>query len=508
MCGFIFSVYSDRSQKENLVSGLRRMSWRGPDAESHYELNEGSVFLGHRRLAVIDPQHRSDQPMRSRCGRYHIVFNGEIYNHLEIRRDLGLSCETLSDTETILEGYALLGEQIIPKLDGMFAFVIYDRQQNRWICARDGFGIKPLYIYRFNDAAILCSEAAVIAEIVGARPDADSVEEWKIVRRPVPGFSFFKNIREVLPGTIERSDGSSSRFYSLKPSVEVFSQEKFEQLLRESVVAHELSDVSNVGLLSGGLDSGVITALSKVDKCYTVGLDENNEFLGAEETATVVSKNLVKVVITENQLLENWRYLTRLRGEPLSVPNEGLIFQVCKAMQDNEKVMLTGEGADELLFGYDGIFRWAVSSEWCGVDDFLARYGYSLTPRPTQRLLDYIENLREGKSLIEFTEDFFYDFHLPGLLRRMDFASMAASKEARVPFVSKALVEYMYRRPHQIKIDGVESKIPLRRFAKQLGLQEALDRKKIGFSAQMDSSKSRQDDYLYFQEVIMEALEW
>lgn len=96
MCGFIFSVYFDQLQKK-LVTGLRRMSWRGPDAESHYELNEGRVFLGHRRLAVIDPQHRSDQPMRSRCGRYHIVFNGEIYNHLEIRRDLGLSCETLSD---------------------------------------------------------------------------------------------------------------------------------------------------------------------------------------------------------------------------------------------------------------------------------------------------------------------------------------------------------------------------------------------------------------------------
>lgn len=508
MCGFIFSANFDQSQKERLISGLHRMAWRGPDAEFHYNLNKGSVFLGHRRLAVIDPQHRSDQPMRSRCGRYHIVFNGEIYNHLEIRHDLTLSCETLSDTETILEGYALLGEKIIPKLDGMFAFVIYDQKENQWICARDGFGIKPLYIYRFNDIALICSEAAVIAEIVGEGPDADSVEEWKIARRPVPGFSFFKEICEVLPGTIERSDGSSSRFYSLKPSIEAFSQQKFEQLLQESVLSHELSDVSIVGLLSGGLDSGVITALSKVNKCYTVGFDENNEFEGAEEAATFLSKNLVKVGITENQLVENWRYLTKLRGEPLCVPNEGLIFQVCKAMQDSEKVMLTGEGADELLFGYDGIYRWAVSSEWCGVDDFLSRYGYSLKTRPTQRLLRYIENLRDGKSLIEFTEDFFYHFHLPGLLRRMDFASMSASKEARVPFVSKALVEYMYRRPHQIKIDGVESKIPLRRFAKKLGLQGALNRKKIGFSAQTNLTKSRQDEYLHFQEIIIEELGW
>ena len=506
MCGFVFSV--NIFEQEKLVSGLRRLSWRGPDAENYYYLNEGGVFLGHRRLAIIDPQHRSDQPMRSRCGRYHIVFNGEIYNHLEIRHNLGLNCLTLSDTETILEGYALLGEQLIPKLDGMFAFVIYDQKNNQWICARDGFGIKPLYIYFSHKNAVICSEAAVIAEIVGASPDADSVTEWQIARRPVPGFSFFKGIREVLPGTIERSDGSSSRFYSLKPSVEIFSQEIFQKLLRESVVAHELSDVSNVSLLSGGLDSAVITALSKVNKCYTVGLDKNNEFLGAGETATTLAKSLVRVEVTREQLVENWRYLVRLRGEPLSVPNEGLIFHVCKVMQDDEKVILTGEGADELLFGYDKIYRWAISSEWFGVEDFLFKYGYSLTKKPTQRLVSYIENIRKDKSLVDFVEDFFYEFHLPGLLRRMDFASMAASKEARVPFVSKALIEYMYRRPHQIKIDSIVSKIPLRRFAGNLSLQGALNRKKIGFSAQVDSSKSRQEDYFYFQNILMEELGW
>lgn len=510
MCGFVFSFSLGQCQfgKKKLVSGLHRMSWRGPDAEIYYNLNEGKVFLGHRRLAVIDPQHRSDQPMRSKCGRYHIVFNGEIFNHLEIRQSLGLDCKTLSDTETILEGYASQGEKIIPQLDGMFAFVIYDEQENRWICARDAFGIKPLCIYRSKGAAIVCSEAAVIAGIVGARPDADSVEEWRVVRRPVPGFSFFENIREVMPGTVERSDGTSWRYYVLQPSSEDFCQERFERLLRESVAAHELSDVSNVGLLSGGLDSGVLAALSNTYKYYTVGLDANNEFSGAEETASCLSKSLVRITITEYELRENWRHLTSLRGEPLSVPNEGLIYPVCKAMQDNEKVILTGEGADELLFGYDGIYRWSVSTAWSGVEDFLQRYGYSSSTRPTQRLLGYIENLREGKSLIEFVEDFFYDFHLPGLLRRMDFASMAASKEARVPFVSKALVEYMYRKPIQTKIDRLESKIPLRRFAKKLGLQGALDRKKIGFSAQVDSSRTRHQDYRDFQGFVMETLGW
>lgn len=508
MCGLLFSSHLEHTQKQFLVSGLRRMYWRGPDAEVFYELNEGRVFLGHRRLAVIDPLHRSDQPMRSRCGRYHIVFNGEIYNHADVNRYLGLNCKTLSDTETILEGYALVGERIIPMLDGMFAFVIYDQQQDVWICARDAFGIKPLYIYRLNHTAIVCTEAPVIAEIVGSRPDADSVEEWKFARRPVPGFSFFEKIHEVLPGTIVRSNGSLTKFYKLTPSIESYSQDKFEYLLKKSVGAHELSDVPIVGLLSGGLDSGVIAALSSVKKFYTIGLDSNNEFLEAEETAMFLSKNLTKVAVSNTQLIKNWRYLTKLRGEPLCVPNEGLIFQVCKEMQDNEKVILTGEGADELLFGYDGIYRWAASEKLLTVEDFLMKYGYSSKVKPTKRLLDYVKTLAKEKLPIEITEDFFYEFHLPGLLRRMDFASMAASKEARVPFVSKQLIEYMYRRPYQIKICGLESKIPLRLFAKKIGLHGALNRKKIGFSAQIDLSKDRKDEYLSFQEVVIEELGW
>jgi asparagine synthase (glutamine-hydrolysing) len=197
-----------------------------------------------------------------------------------------------------------------------------------------------------------------------------------------------------------------------------------------------------------------------------------------------------------------------MRGEPLSLPNEALIYLVSKSMQSDEKVILTGEGADELLFGYDSIFRYALSNTWVGAKDFLKKYGYSDTVKPSERLLDYVENMAIGKSYIDFLEDFFYVVHLPCLLRRMDFSSMVAGKEARVPFVSKSLVEYMYRSHWELKMDAFESKLPLRAFAKKLQLQGALTRGKIGFSADISGFENKYNNYAYFQKTVIEALKW
>jgi asparagine synthase (glutamine-hydrolysing) len=450
-----------------------------------------------------------NQPMVSRDGRYVILYNGEIYNHLNIRRQHRICCHTTSDTETILEGYAQYGERIFEFLDGMFALVIIDKQTGNWIVARDPLGIKPLFFgHTTNGITVMASEAAVAAKIIEAQACSNAIAEWRLIRRPVPGASFFHGVSEILPGTIRRNDGSSSTFWALTPSGDTYKQEEFESLMQETVSQHELSDVENVSLLSGGLDSAVITALSSVSRSYCVGLPKNNEFEGARETAAVLGRELVTVTITADELRENWSELTRLRGEPLGLPNEALIYTVCKNMQPTEKVVLTGEGADELLFGYDAIYRWAMSSTWDGVNPFLQRYGYSKTTQATDRLVHYIETLRSGKNMIEFLEDFFYLVHLPGLLRRMDFASMAASKEARVPFVNKKLVNYMYRRSSEIKINNSDSKLPLRNMAVKLKLNGALNRKKIGFSAHVDESKSRFEEYEDFQSVVLEALKW
>jgi asparagine synthase (glutamine-hydrolysing) len=335
------------------------------------------------------------------------------------------------------------------------------------------------------------------------------VQELRLVRRPLPGKSFFCGVEELLPGHSLSSEGTLRRFASLPAAHEGgFDQLELNELVREAVRSHEMSDVPVVSLLSGGLDSAIVTGLSTVGRTYTVGLEENNEFEAAADTARQLGKAVERVPLASDDLPRLWRELTVIRGEPLSVPNEALIYAVCKAMAADEKVFLTGEGADELFFGYDNIFRWSLADEWRGPEDFLRRYGYSDTVVPTDRLLGFVEGMRSGKSVVEFVEDFFLGFHLPGLLRRMDFASMAASKEARVPFVTKTLLNYMYRRAAALRIDASESKIPLRRLAAAMSLHGALARRKIGFSATTAAMRTRAAEYDQFYTQCMEALGW
>jgi asparagine synthase (glutamine-hydrolysing) len=511
MCGILFVSQNNKREisKEKFETALSRQNWRGPDARQVSVYEEGRFLLGHNRLAIIDLDFRSNQPMVSRSGHLEIIFNGEIYNHLEIRKKIGLKCATTSDTETILEGYAVVGEKIFQMLDGMFALIIFDKKKGSWLAARDPFGIKPLFIgYSSLGTTVVGSEAAVVGQLINASRCELALAEWRLIRGPLPGKTYFNGVSEILPGMITRHDGSSLRFWTLSRSDLPYEQEVFESILTESVKQHELSDVTNVSLLSGGLDSAVITALSSVSKCYSIGTSLNNEFSGAQDSATFLNKGLINVTVTPERLVDTWRQLVYLRGEPLSVPNEVLIYLVCSAMGCNEKVVLTGEGADELVFGYDKIFRWASCDNWNGTNSFLLKYGYSDNTKPTKRLIEYIEELRFNKTNIEFIEDFFYHLHLPLLLRRIDFASMAASKEARVPFVNKRLVSYMYRRPWELKINSLEAKLPLRHLAKKLGLVGALNRKKIGFSAEYSNKKSKYVEYQEFQNVVLKALKW
>ena len=511
MCGILFirqsrslAISSDRFER-----ALQRQSWRGPDATRITEHADGKILIGHNRLAIIDPHPRSDQPMRSHNGRYEIVFNGEIYNHLELRQTFHLDCQHGSDTETLLELFVQMGPQAFDLLDGMFALVIADLESGQWWAARDGNGIKPLYYAHTAEATIIASEPATVQVLYPSSPDNDSLSELRLVRRPVPSFSFFEGIRELLPGHMLTDEGVS-RFKSSdgKPHPETFNQGRLESLLRRSVHAHEMSDVPIVSMLSGGIDSGLITAISSVEKAYCVGLAENNESEAAGRTAQEAGKTLHNVMVTQQEMVETWKELTALRGEPLSVPNEGLIYLCCKAMAPAEKVVLTGEGADELFFGYDRIFRWASGAEWEGAEAFLHRYGYDETVKPTSRLLEYVEDLKSGKTVLEFLEDFFLQFHLPGLLRRMDFASMAASKEARVPFVSRELIKYMYRRDTRIKLSTNHSKQPLRYICEKLGLHSTLQVPKIGFSATPSSIHTRHQEYQQFYDLCLGELKW
>jgi asparagine synthase (glutamine-hydrolysing) len=508
MCGILFAWSNGASiPLDRFRYALERQGWRGPDNMDVRGFDEGRVLLGHNRLAIIDLHATANQPMISRSGRWVIVFNGEIYNYRQLREQYGIETKTTSDTEVLLEGIEKFGVDFINRLEGMFAFVAYDTLEKSWIAARDGLGIKPLYYLSQEGLTIVASEPVAIGQLVGLSRDPESISEWKLIRRPMPGCSFFNGVQELLPGHVLRNNAVAEPFWRLSAGEVTYSQAALEQLLANIVVEHDIGDVGKVSLLSGGIDSAVIAALSSASVCYSIGQESNNEFSGASESADVLGKNLINVTVSEHDIRRAWRHLINIRKEPIGVPNEALIYLVCEATSKNEKIVLTGEGADELFFGYDKIFLWAINNPDFELDRFLELYAYSNEPL-TPRLKNYIEALAQGKSSIEFVEDWFYLVHLPGLLRRMDCASMAASKEARVPFADRRLAQYMYRQLPSSKIGGGASKLPLREFARRLGLQGALQRKKIGFSAKLVESTDRHEEYRDFQSFVLGELEW
>ena len=520
MCGILFvhATRPERLAREDVARALARQGFRGPDAEQLLGLRDGTIWMGHNRLAIVDPLPRSDQPFALDGGRWHIVFNGEIYNHAELRRkhrlDERVVLRTTSDTETLLAGYALMGEAFLDELEGMYAFVIVDALSGEWIAARDPLGIKPLHRVDTAWGTAFASEPAALAQLAGSAVDAQSLREWRLVRRPAPGHTFFVGVDEVQPGERMHSDGRRTRGWRWEPSGEELEQGAFDALLARVVRDHEMSDVDNVALLSGGIDSALIVALSRVARTYSAGLPESNEFDAAADTARALGRACVPVSIADTSLAARWRELARLRGEPLSVPNEALIHAACSAMSPAEKVVLTGEGADELMFGYDRIFAWAAQASARGEpldrDAFFRLYGYSDDLDPGPRLAAWIDKLARGKTVLEFVEDFFWQLHLPGLLRRMDFASMAAGKEARVPFADRRLARMCYRQRGELKLDAGGAKRPLREMLSVRGLNGPLARAKVGFVARTAGHRqaSRQQEYRVFQDLSLEALSW
>ncbi len=508
MCGILFvSQRKSDISKDNFLKVLNSQNWRGPDNTSFKSFYNNKILLGHNRLSILDTKPRSNQPMESDDGRYLLIFNGEIYNYKEIIKKYKLKLNTTSDTEVVLKGYILKGKNILDDLDGMFSFVIFDKKNSNWFCARDRFGIKPLFIYEDKVKTVIGSEAGSIAKLLNLKIDYKSLVEWKLLRTPTPNYTFFEKLKQF-PKSHYKTNYSNKNipYYKLKKKNNKINFKKIKSLIDNSIYNHQMGDVSCTSLLSGGIDSTIVLKnSSKVKRCYSVGLKENNEFSAASKISKKLKKKISLISVENKKLKSTWEYLTKLRNEPISVPNEGLIYLVCKKMNKKNKIVLTGEGADEIFFGYDKIFRWAVNEKKLNFKKFIELYCYSKDVKPTNRFKKYIKELSKKKKVIDFVEDFFYDFHLPTLLRRMDFASMAASKEARVPFVSKNIIENLYRKNYKLKINKHFSKIPLRNYIRKIKLDFVLKTKKIGFSAATENKYGKFHNYSIFQNIVLKA---
>ena len=379
MCGIIgaFAGKTVDVRQECLRAGLLFMERRGPDGEGFWR--EQEVALGHRRLATLDLEPRAAQPMHSACGRYVITYNGEIYNFRELRLDLekqGTRFRTTSDTEVILALFASQGESILPRLYGMFAFVVWDRKEKRAFVARDPYGIKPLYYSETTQGVVLASQvkALLATGLVSRDPDPrGQAGFWLLGSVPEP-HTWYREIR-ALPaghcawieegkmGTIRRwaDIGDAWRSAERCPLSEAGVKERVRNAVTESVARHVVSDVPVGVFLSGGIDSGTLAGLmveAGVGQLEGVTLSYK-EFEGSKEDEAPAAAQVAEHYgirhhvrqVTREEFQRDLPRILETMDQP-SIDGVNTWFVSKGAAEIGLKVVLSGVGGDELFQGY------------------------------------------------------------------------------------------------------------------------------------------------------------
>lgn len=384
MCGIagIVNFDSKKLNPDILISIKNSLEHRGPDTSSILNINDSTSFI-HTRLAIIDLDSRSDQPMTSRNGRYNIVFNGEIYNFKELRSDLenkGVSFRTNGDTEVLLELFAHYGHKSVHLLRGQFAFAIYDNTENSLFLCRDRVGIKPIYYSIYNKKFIFGSELKALegSSLIPFEPDYESYVSY--LRHLCVPYSNTgnRNIKKLEPGTwIKVSDNLElQKFkywdpFTIEVNNDLTKEEavlKTDKLIQESIEYRNVSDVE-VGLfLSGGLDSSLIGSIMKNQlgskiKGFNIDYEEKFDgYAGESEEATFAANHIGLDLVKDKikyldykQILNNYTFFQDdLIGDEVGIP---LFFLGRSTKSKSIKVVQVGEGADELFYGYEHWLR-------------------------------------------------------------------------------------------------------------------------------------------------------
>ena len=536
--------------RHTLAVMLRTIAHRGPDDEGMYDAPAHKagqhVFLGHRRLAIIDPDG-ARQPM---CDDgLALVFNGEIYNFRELRDELVMHGYTFvrdSDTEVLLRAYQHWGDDLVQPLRGSFAFVIWDANRERLLMARDRFGEKPLFLYEDGRALYFASEAKALLRIPHCQAKVDVTAVWDyLAYRYVPApKTLFTGIRKLMPGTLaiwEHGHLRERRYWRapdghapLPSQAEPNVVNDFLTRLDDSVKLQMVSDVPFGAFLSGGLDSSMIVALMTrhcpLVNTFSVGFGEDcyNELAYAAQVAQQFKTTHHELTVSYLDVVEQLPKLVAFRDAPVSEPSDIAIYLLAREAAHSVKMVLTGEGSDEILGGYPKhVFERFVGSYQQlphGLrNDFIAplvhalpyRFRRAKTAITNLNIEDWRERyvrwfgalnrnernelstLRVGDVPIPDAPPFDAD---PGisslrrilyfdqtswlpdnLLERGDRMTMAASIEARVPFLDHKLAEFVSTLPDDCRIRGSRTKWILREAGKQLIPAAILKRPKVGF---------------------------
>jgi asparagine synthase (glutamine-hydrolysing) len=382
MCGiagfYSFNQSLSIADLEDITSTVKH---RGPNATNTFYDEVSKVGLGHTRLSIIDLRSSSNQPMTSQCGRYVIVFNGEIYNFKELRKEIkGVAFRTNSDTEVLLEGFANFGQSFVDKLVGMFAFVIYDKAQNKLMVCRDRVGLKPIYYYNDNDNFIFGSELKVLEAVKvlkgNLQVNRHAVLEYLHFGYVPEPFSIYENVYKFPSGNIWDIDGSGEiskkTYWDINSFItkgvvnnETEVKTKVKELIDKSVNYRLVSDVPSGIFLSSGTDSSLIAAAAakvssyKIDT-FTIGFTDKkqDESLFASKIANYIGTNHHTITAKEKDALELFDHLIDVYDEPFADSSAIPTMLVSKLAKDYVTMALSGDGGDELFMGY-GNYIWA-----------------------------------------------------------------------------------------------------------------------------------------------------
>lgn len=544
MCGIAGILRSDGQtvDRDTLESMAALLRHRGPDAMGLW--HDGSVGLAHTRLSIIDLQG-SQQPMASPHGRLHLVFNGEILNYRELRRGLTYPFRTDGDTEVLLAIYDKYGAHGVDRLRGQFAYAIHDSDTGDTHLFRDRLGILPLYYYLDRQVFAFASEIKALFPLIGAPTvDDESLHDY-LAHRAVPSpHTFITGVRKLPQGhhLVVHADGSTdlSAFWALStraprssvtPSEAVdFVDNALKASVRESLVA----DVPVGVYLSGGVDSSLLTAMTRREHpgqvLHTFGAsfgdDRHDESSWARKVAGLTGTTHHEVVVSADDFLDNWAKLSWHRDGPLSEPADVAIFRLAQLAREQVKVVLSGEGSDELFAGYPK-YLFASATRWLGAIPAATPLGLleKLLPASKSRLRiavrslaesDYEERLRGWFSPFTATErnrlvgrapargvPAAYSLGRGDSLRRMLYAdtcvwladnllergdrmSMAASLETRPPFLDYRLVELAFALPSRLKTRNRTTKWIVKEVARRYLPGDVVDRPKVGFKVPLD----------------------
>lgn len=514
MCGILFLKTNEKLSEKEIFSfkdALIKQSWRGPDNTNFILSENRDWILGHNRLSILDLSDNGNQPFKIQNSL--ISYNGEIYNYKELVKKYELKTNTVCDTELVAYLANKSKNEYIRELEGMFAYVLVNKKSGDWHAARDIFGIKPLYYYYDEKLTVVGSEPSAIASITNSSIDHEALIEWEVLRRPCPGYTFFKGVKELPAGNVikyENNKISLQRYDAKLHEIYINQNLNLKEIIFESVKNHQIADCPITTMLSGGVDSTLITNFANNSKeSYSIGSTSFNEFSLAKQTAKIIKKKLHQINLESNSLNNIWNELTSIRGEPLSVPNEASIYFLCKSIPNKTKVILTGEGADEIFMGYSRIILDVFNKNLKNKNDFYKRYSYSdnklKTCKLTERFLSWEIKNCGYKFDIHYVRKFFLNFHMLNLLRRMDFASMAASKEARTPFLNRAILSYA----NKMDINSLirkRTKEDLRLILDDLNMEHISKSEKVAFSAK-EPNQTRIKHYKEFRSVTLKKFD-